>query len=615
MEAGWKARAKVDWCSYTDYDPPIRFSLPFTLHQTPLIDWSKWTGLLGTVTPSDVSLEAWLEIYKGADAESNQSLAHRPNNPQEDLDNLFRDDEFTMESSAEGPAQNETQSNNRLQARHGVFELREPGLWFLRNKRLDFEFKLCLSVIDQEGDGGSRERPEALEGPDTEDSNANQQPGTGAGTQLGSHASESVRQLVTRQLATRQNFLGGSRTESHSASEFNADPTNSERTATPIGASQFNLALRLQLQAQPNLSISHPPGLAAILQTIYDTIKNPENPTRAERDMAGEMQQLFPHLFCDERTKLLQNGPNRYSRVVHFNGQHVGVANFFQELLPRVQGFSADMTIFYVMAGIHARTSLVPYFWFRRIRVRFDNVYVGDIEIDHMPNPLPPLTNFEDAPSRIFQVHDPLRSSQNPPVDIPNAPPFMAGPNAPVVDNSIAALVVAPPAAAAAAAANANANANAGNAAAAADAAPDNVNVANAPVGNAAVANAPAANAPAANAPVANAPGANAPLTALPGHLFQQDGRTRILSYRSVRKMVYGLIKYNGETVGEITACEEMAATLRRRHVKQADRFAMLFQADGQTQTQFNAGTGKFDVYYEGDLFGDLKIDHPTRGL
>ncbi|KAI1483542.1 hypothetical protein F4774DRAFT_405546 [Daldinia eschscholtzii] len=390
------------------------------------------------------------------------------------------------------------------------------------------------------------------------------------------------------QLVARESFVHDS-----GANPSTADPEGSQGAAALSSTNQHeNTSGSDQpfLSLQPNLNKPFETGQAAIAKRFYQTLYNPEKPTAAEAAMANEMVRLFPHLFCDDRTKLRPNGPDRYSRVIEFNGQQIGIANFFQEEMPKVDGYDVTMTIDYIMSGIHARTSLVPYFWFRRIRVRFDLHDIGDMVINQMPNPMPYTANYEQPPTDVFRIHEPLRSSGNPPVDIPNAPNSLRhGPGEPL---SIASVMSAPPARAAAA-----------------NAPPPNM-----PPTSVFHVHASPAYAPTANAPIANAPAANAPagvMTSLPGHLFQRDGLTKLVSCRQSRKILYAFVQYKDINVGDFQAVESKAV----RNTRHPLRYQQLWRNDGRTEVVFNPNNSWLEVHYDGKLFGHIRINHPTRGL
>ncbi|KAI0847058.1 hypothetical protein F5Y00DRAFT_124625 [Daldinia vernicosa] len=163
-------------------------------------------------------------------------------------------------------------------------------------------------------------------------------------------------------------------------------------------------------------------GQALNLDDLYESL-NPQNPTQADHDKYRKLVRLYPHLFRDDRTKLLPNGFISSSRLIKFDGQPIGIMHFFPGLLPVIPGYDTAMTIEYVLSGVHDRTRLEPWPFLWRILIKFDCRTIGTIELRHMPVPLPPPANPDGSHTDLLQIHCPLRSSNTPPVDLPGAPP------------------------------------------------------------------------------------------------------------------------------------------------------------------------------------------------
>ncbi|KAI1656896.1 hypothetical protein F4813DRAFT_362203 [Daldinia decipiens] len=346
---------------------------------------------------------------------------------------------------------------------------------------------------------------------------------------------------------SRQNVL-----RNFGASSSSADPFN----VVPEGA----VARRSQRPGPMNLprrNSSQRAGQAANLDDLYQSL-SPQNPTEADYDKYQKMARLYPHLFCDDRTKLLPNGYIPSSRIIRFDGQQIGVVHFFPDLLPVIPGYDMATTITYVLSGAHDRTGLEPWPFLWRIQIKFDSKVIGTVEFRQMPVPLPPPANLDESSTDLLKIHSPLRRPNAPPVDIPNAPP---------VDEQVSW----------------------------------------GPSSNVSVANEPAASSN-------SGPSRSiAPMTALPGHLFQPDGLTKIEYCKTVRAIVYGTVKYNDQVVGDLEACPVMSMLLKR--VRISERFNKLFKNDGLTKVDYNPATRKLDVLYNNALFGHIKINHPTGGL
>lgn len=682
MATCWKARTKVEWNFFWDFDLPVECSLPFTLHKDSFTDLSQWHRLAGIKGRNDpvahrsplpwvpeeehkkflperdaeeaaeeadvsyVSTTIPLEAARQLDAmhdrlnakhfgfkpppprqprRPRRSLPHDPphtrpskrsrsnENPRKgtpfeglecDPDNLFADNYLVARSHAKEPPR------ELLKTEYGTFELFDSGFWVLKDVGPDYKLKLPLGV-------GLREELEPIKDYEEElyleDDDAYQFPDTpeesdSEGSQLGGER-EMTERLASMGLmdvgdheprVEKENVVimidddlpdASSDVEDNEPRVDKGKGKEKERVVIVIdddssdedyvsrrsvsrnfGANPLRHKEGAVARRNQRLDLVHPPrrnnsqiaGQASNLDDLYQSL-SPQNPTQADLDKYQKLARLYPHLFCDDRTKLLPNGYIPSSRIIRFDGQQIGVVHFFPDLLPVVPGYDMAMTITYVLSGVHDRTRLEPWPFLWRILIKFDSKAIGTVELRQMPMPMPlPLpANPDGSRTDLFQIHSPLRSSNAPPVDVPNAPP---------VDEQLSGH----------------------------------------PTSNVAYANEPVVNV--AAAPPDNArPGSIAPMTSLPGHLFQPDGLTKIESYGTIGSIVYGIVKYNDQVIGSLDACPIMSASLKRARIP--ERFNKLFKNDGLTKVCYNPATRKLDVFYNNVIFGNIRIDHPTGGL